>query len=279
MKRSTPQGSAESVLRTGVIRLAIGQCHPIPRDLAGSLQRAERLLIEAAQGGADWLVLPELFLGGYQLEDLGSLALEASSPQLEALRQVAKRTGVGFQVGFVEAHLGTYWNSVLVVSPEGDAQTYAKTHLYGREVGTFSGGHRFISVMSAAVGVGSLICYDIEFPEPARILAGRGVSLVLVSSANMVPFAEDQVLFARARARENQIFMAVANRVGVESGYQFCGTSVVSDPLGTILCRAGERSEQTLLVDCDMTLVANSRTKHSYLQERRPDLYCELVDQ
>ncbi len=254
------------------VRIAVGQYMPVARDVAANGRRTLSLLAEAAEQGADWLVLPELFLSGYQLEDVGELARDTASPLIRSLIERAGTLGIGVQVGFAEAAGPAVYDSTLTVTAAGESSIYRKTHLFGREPEAYGRGMELPVIAAGETVVAPLICYDLEFPEPARLVAGRGAQIILVSTANMAPYDEQQVLYARTRALENRAFVAVANRVGVESGYDFCGTSLVTDPFGRVIVQANDRNEVMLIADCDLDLIAEARGHGDYLADRRTDL-------
>jgi predicted amidohydrolase len=258
------------------VRLALGQIAPPSCDVGGSVARCRTLCREAAAARADWLVLPELVLGGYQLSAARTIALVPNAPELQTLAREAQRLGIGLQVGFAEQEGTRLFNSALVVTPAGEQYVYRKTHLFGRESDVYTPGASLCVVAGRDPSVAPLICYDIEFPEPARTLALHGVDIITVSTANMEPYDASQALYARTRALENGIFVAIANRLGEDEGFHFFGQSIVADPFGRVVAQAGQ--EETLLVaDCDLNLMAASRSHTDYLRERRPELGVELT--
>jgi predicted amidohydrolase len=226
---------------------------------------------EAAKARADWLVLPEMFLGGYQLEAVAEIALAAEGPELAGLAAAARELGVGIQVGFAERNGGLPYNAVLMAPPRGESLVYRKAHLFGRESGAYSPGNALAVLETGGVCLAPLICYDLEFPEPVRAVALQGAQLILVSTADMEPYGEQGELFARVRALENRVFVAVANRIGEESGYRFFGGCILTGPNGEVIAKAG--STETLLVaDCDLSLCERAKADGDYLRDRRPEL-------
>src|SRR5207302_469190 len=124
------------------------------------------------------------------------------------------------------------------VTPSGRRTIYRKTHLFGPEHGAYHAGDELPVIEETDLTIAPLICYELEFPEPARLAAARGAKLILVSTANPEPYADQQMLFTRTRALENRAFVAVCNRVGEESGFRFCGSSMVADPTGAVIAQA-----------------------------------------
>lgn len=262
---------------TQIVRVALGQYAPRARDLEHGYGRITALMREAAQAEANWLLLPELFLGGYQLVDTLGIAIPADAEPLDRLTREAQRLGIGLQVGFIERGDGQAYDSVLNVTPTGRRTIYRKTHLYGPEHGPYRPGSDLPVIAEAGLTVAPLICYELEFPEPARLAAMRGATLILVSTANPEPFGEQQILFARTRALENRAFVAVCNRVGEESGFRFSGSSLIADPNGQVIVQAGGEEEVLLVGDCDLGQVAKAKEDGDYLGDRRIDLYRALA--
>lgn len=263
--------------QTRSIRVALGQFAPRARDLEHGYRQILTIMEEAVQAGANWLLLPELFLGGYQLADTLSIAVPAHADMLFRLEQEAQRLGIGLQVGFIEKDGTETYDSVLNVTLSGRRTVYRKTHLYGSEHDAYRPGNELPVIAEDDLVVAPLICYELEFPEPARLAASRGAELILVSTANPEPFAEQQILFARTRALENRAFVAVCNRVGEESGFRFSGSSLIADPTGRVLVQAGRTEEVLLVGDCDLDQIARAKLDGDYLADRRVDLYSSLA--
>ena len=142
---------------------------------------------------ADVLVLPELFLTGYNIgQVVHELAESRVGPSLAAIRQTAQQSACALCVGFPEREGGKVFNSTALINSRGEQIcVYRKTHLFGeQETALFSRGEELAVAMLGGRHVGLAICYDIEFPEFARALKRQGAEAVLVPTANMEPYAE-----------------------------------------------------------------------------------------
>jgi predicted amidohydrolase len=225
-------------------------------------------------------VFPELFLTGYSTrEQTPALAEPVGGAAIAALARCAREHGTAVVMGFPELDpgRGVVYDAVCVISADGrTVGCYRKTHLYGEEERYFARGDRYTVVGVGGYPVGPMICFDVEFPEVARILALRGARVLLVSSANMTPFERYQETYLRSRALENHVFCALVNRVGSEEATTFFGGSGVCDPLGRLLCQ-GRTDEDLLLADLDLSLIDEARRPLDYLSRRRPRLYGALV--
>jgi predicted amidohydrolase len=183
-------------------------------------------------------------------------------------------------IGFPETDPGrdALYDSVSLISNDGRVVAcYRKIHLFGEEHRYFAPGDQLTVVPLGDCSAGAMICFDVEFPEVARILALRGAQVLIVSSANMKPFETHQKAYLQTRALENHAFVALVNRVGSEEDVEFFGGSGVCDPFGRFLCHAGD-GEQLLFADIDLSLIEQSQAPLSYLSNRRPELYGPLTE-
>jgi (R)-amidase len=153
-------------------------------------------------------------------------------------------------LGFAErVEGGMFFNSVACIDRDGSlAGVYRKTRLFGTEPEVFEPGDEQIIVRLAGLDVGPLICYDIEFPEPAHELAAAGAELLVTASANMAPFGPDHERATRKRAVENRLPHLYANGVGEIGGFLLVGGSRSVDASGAIHGEAGSEGESLLVV-------------------------------
>jgi len=200
-----------------------------------------------ARGDIDLVLFPELFVGGYETDDPGRVAIAADGPVLSAVAEASTEAGCATVIGFTELlDGGRHANSAACVDPAGGTTVYRKTHLFGPgERAAFTAGDSMRIVRLAGHLVGPQICFDVEFPEPSRMMAGGGAELLATISANMEPYAADHRLAARARALDNRLHHLYVNRVGEQSGHRFTGESCVIDPSGEVLAELG-REESVL---------------------------------
>jgi len=259
--------------------LGVAQLTPARLDKEANLGRIESAMQQVAGGGGKAILLPELFLTGYFLgEQLASLAAPLDGPSLRRLSELAGRhrllTICGWPEGDGEPR--TY-NSAIVIERDGTVVgRYRKTHLFGREPEFFAAGDRLDAFDTSLGRIGVLICYDMEFPETARILALEGAAVLLTPTANMVPYAAYQAVYTRARAMENGVYVATANTVGHLDGCHFFGESSVVGPTGDVMDIAGAE-EGILMVSVDTSRVPPADATLRYLQHRRPELYRRLA--
>lgn len=234
------------------MRALLCQLSPRPRDVAANVRAAETQL--AAHPDADLAVFPELFLPGYDLSAVGSLALPLDAPELDRVRVAARRHATAVVIGFAEARPdGRTANAVACVDADGDLRAvYRKANLFGApERAAFAPGESLVVAELAGRSVGLLVCFDVEFPEPARALARAGAEVLVTASANMEPYAADHALALRARALDNRRPHVYVNRVGREAGLRFAGGSAVAGPGGELLASL-DADERVSYVDVDV---------------------------
>lgn len=222
-------------------------------------------------------VFPELFLDGYDPANAHRTASTAEEAVAEiALVAAAQRTAV--VVGFAERRGEAIANSVALVSAAGElVDVYRKTHLFGAvEHETFAAGDEYLVAPLAGHQVGTLNCFDVEFPEPARALAGAGAQLLVTVAANMAPYADQHRLAARSRALENRLPHVYVNRVGHESGHTFVGGSCIVDQDGRVLAETdpgdGDQAGARVLLVADVPVGARPHDDFDYLDHLRDRL-------
>ncbi|NNB57378.1 carbon-nitrogen hydrolase family protein [Pseudomonas fragi] len=238
-------------------------------DTAYNLSRTLNAIATCA-GDTDLLVFPETYLSGFVGgAQLAQVAEPLHGTTLQTVLQAVRERGVAVVLGFAEVHQGRFYNSAVLVTPEGIALQYRKTHLWPSERSDFSPGDRFTTVLWRGVRVGLLICYDIELPETSRALAQLGAEVVIVTNGNMDPYGPVHRTAIMARAQENQLFAVMVNRVGAgDDGLVFAGGSMAVDPFGRVLFEAG-RDEVRHVVELDLDQLKAARRDYDYLKDRR----------
>lgn len=246
------------------VRIALAQLNCEDGEVANNLARLEQVVHRYGRFH-DLILFPETFLGGFPSSDVcRALAEPLNGPNVKRLEELAKEADTSIAVGLYEKDGENVYNTTVLVGPAGLVLSYRKTHLWVGE--SVKPGYRFRSRNWQGTRIGLLICYDIEFPETARAIAGMGAELLLVTDGNWD--GPVHRVAVQARAQENQIFVALTNRVGQWKDTTFCGGSIVVDPYGRVIAEAGE-GEEVLSATIDMKLVQDSRRQYHYLKERR----------
>ncbi|HWP45323.1 MAG TPA: nitrilase-related carbon-nitrogen hydrolase [Blastocatellia bacterium] len=254
-------------------------------SVAANRERIIERLRSAVSGSAEIVIFPECALTGYcfdSLEEAAQYAEEIDGPTARALTAACRETGAYAIVGFIEREGQALYNAAMVVGPGGVAGSYRKVHLPFLGVDRFlTPGNRPFAIFDLTVGrIGVLICYDASFPEAARALKLMGAELIALPT-NWPPGAWRTPQFViNARAQENHINFAAANRVGTERGWQFIGRSMVVDFNGDTIGTASGDQEEILFSQIDMKGSNNNRIVNvagayeiDRLADRRPEFY------
>lgn len=263
------------------MRVALYQCPPLPLDVSANLRRLEAQAVEASAQGASLLVLPEMFLSGYNIGAQAARELAQASDGPAALRiaEIAQATGTAILYGYPElSGDGQVYNAVQLINAHGVRLcNYRKTHLYGElDNAMFSAGDEHFPVVAFGDWkLGFLICYDVEFPENTRRLALAGADLILVPTANMAPYDFVAEVTVRARAFENQCYLVYANYCGSEGDIHYCGLSSICAPDGRQIGLAGV-DETLVIVELDREVMSESQAINTYFKDRRPGFYSGL---
>lgn len=255
------------------IRVAGLQTSGTPADVAANLSELERAAAEARAAGAELLVTPEMFLTGYDIGD--RLPELAGEDLLGPAGAIAERTGIAMVLGAPEPAGEGVYNAAFFIGPDGRvAGRYRKSHLFGElDRSLFIAGDLpYAMVELHGVRIAILICYDVEFPEVVRSAALAGAHLIAVPTAQMSPydFVAEQVI--RARAWENQVYIAYVNHDGDEGSLTYVGRSSIVGPEADVLDSI-EHGDGLIYATVDTDVVADAQRRNPYLADRRPDIY------
>jgi predicted amidohydrolase len=243
------------------LSVAAYQCRAITADVPANLARLARYAQHTAALGAQVLVLPEMYLTGYAVGDqLEALALEDDSAVLRRVADIARSAGLALVLGYPERRGSRIYNVASLWRADGQlACTYAKKQLFGPdEQRRFQAGDSHPVAELAGCKASLLICYDVEFPEPSRLIARAGAEVIFAPTANMQPYVLAAQVQPRARALENGLAMVYVNYVGDEGDLTYTGLSVIVGVDGEVLARAGSQSECLLLADIPLTGIVRS---------------------
>jgi omega-amidase len=257
------------------VTISLAQIQVAPGDPATNLKKAEECLAEAARRGSELLVLPELWTTGVDWQNVKVL-LAGQSVNLQTIGNLAKKYGMWLTGSFLAAdEQGRPTNTSVLFDPQGQqAGLYRKIHLFGlmHEDQYLAPGQQLTTVETLWGRVGLAICYDVRFPEMFRAYALAGVDLVCLPAAWPHPRLNHWRTLQRARAIENQMYVAAVNQVGSDGKYEYCGHSAIIDPWGETVVEAGA-TELLLTATIDIQRVTEVRQKMPVLKDRRPDVY------
>jgi len=266
------------------------QMQPILLDRNANLQKISGLLTQAAKSNVEFAVFPECCLSGYDLtlEEAHQNAVSIPGPETRKIEEDCRKLNIFVVVGCIEAgDDGKYYNSAVLLGPEGLVGSYRKAHLPYLGIDRFlEAGSDFPVVLDTPLGkIGLMICYDVFFPEAARVhgLAGAQVLAIPTAwTASDPQFPE----FVRARAAENDIYAIGTNWVGTERGEAYLGNSTIANPDGQSLVQGSGIEEEILCAEINVSnthrgrrILIPGKFEMDLWQERRPELYQTITDE
>lgn len=216
----------------------------------------------------DLLVLPELFLCGYNIGDaIGGRAQSPDGPAFRKIGRLARESGVAIAFGYAEKTRGRIYNSAACVAKDGSVIGAHRKLLLppGFESDRFGRGSDCSLFRLGAFKIAFLICYDAEFPEAFRRV---GVAdLVLVPTALAAQWSVVAQRVIPARAFENGVFVCYANHCGMENGLEYLGSSCIVAPDGTDMARA-DNGEALISARLQRSRVGQARQRLPYHADR-----------
>ena len=184
-----------------------------------NLAIGKKACIEAKEKGADIALFPEMWSDGYALPrdeaELKKLAVRKDSAFIREFRELASKLQMAIGITFLESHDPKPLNSVVIFDRLGnEILHYSKVHICAfDDEKVLSGGKDFyvgtLDFGRGTVRIGSMICFDREFPESARILMLKGAELIL--APNACPMETNRLSALRTRAYENMVAVATCN--------------------------------------------------------------------
>lgn len=260
------------------MKVQLAQIPSVDGIVAPNLTRVLEV-IQAAQNDVDVIVFPETCLMGFPNEkQIKEVAESEDGFTLTCVQNAVRAKGISVVIGFAERCDDSYYNTTVLLSPDGICLKYRKTHLWATDIGVFKPGFELATGLWKGIRVGILICFDLEFPETARALAAQGAQILFITNANMDPYGFVHRSLIIARAIENQIFVVMANRCGDGSeNLTFAGESAVISPLGNVLASLN-RDQSCITCDIDINDVQKSRLNYQYLNQRRISLVGDYVN-
>jgi predicted amidohydrolase len=279
----------------------------------GLLGQPERVLTaidgwceKAAAAGVHLVLFPELVVHGHCTPNTWDLAEPVpEGPATHGLVEVARRHSLVLSAGLSEKERDIVYNTQVLVGPNGYAGKQRKLHLSRDEVNHYKGGKDILVFDIGRCRVGTIICYDNQFPEVARVMALRGAEVLLMPhAARFKPWPDtpegeaaarrhshEFVALYALRARENACFAVLTDQAGRagtldcypenhENQPHHAGVAFIWGPGGEVLASTQQErvQEEMIVADLDPVLLARERALSNYmLRTRRPELFAELV--
>lgn len=279
----------------------------VPETPEKSIAKAEKLVRQAAAGGANIILLPELFENWYFCQErrydsykLASTADE--NPAVRHFRKVAAELGVVMPISFYEQDGNVLYNSIAMIDADGSVMgVYRKTHIpddhFYQEKFYFTPGGTGFKVWDTRFGkIGVGICWDQWFPEAARCMALMGAEVLLYPTAiGSEPVLECDSMphwqrCMQGHAAANLVPVVAANRIGTEtvkpdsenqnqsSALTFYGSSFIADNTGALVECADRASDCVLTHSFDLDELRDMRLSWGVFRDRRPEMYGKITE-
>lgn len=275
------------------------------KDVQENINKAEKMVKEEADNGANIILLPELFERQYFCQEKRydyynyALPLE-KNPAVNRFKEVAKELGVVIPVSFYERDIDRLFNTVAMIDADGSVLgIYRKTHIpddhFYQEKFYFTPGDSGFKVFDTRFGcIGVGICWDQWFPETVRCMAVQGAEMLLYPTA----IGSEPILdvdssshwrrVMQGHAAANLMPVVAANRIGVEtvepckenagqsSSLEFYGCSFIADATGDIIASA--KQEETILYgEFDLDALKEDHLSWGLFRDRRPETYVVMT--
>lgn len=259
------------------MKTCLAQIYTVKGDPAANLKKMVAAINEAAAKGADLVCFSELFYSGYDVskETLETLAIYADGSEMDEIRAMAADAGVHVLISYPEKDRvsGDVFISASLIDDAGEMLlNHRKTYRWGDEKDKVSGGSGYEVCDTKFGKVGVLICYEMEYPEPARILMLQGAEIVLITSA----FSETDEMhtYLSALAIQNQFYILSTNDVCEEAPYR--GTSCIVDQYGKVIETLDDKEG---MLYCDIDLNNNNRRDTApHMTDLNKDTFMMMVE-
>jgi len=274
----------------GYVKVAGVQMEPKILMKERNLEKCLSFMRTAAENGAKLLIFPECSLTGYcfsSLDEALPVAESIPGPSAEAIVRMCKELGVYAVVGLLEKDGRKIYNALVFAGPRGLVGKYRKIHLPHLGIDRFATrGDQPFRVFETRVGrVGVNICFDVRFPESARVMALQGAEIVALPTNWPVGAEGVPQYVINTRAYENRVNYVAVDRVGTERGFRFIGQSKIVDYAGRTVSEANALEEEVIYAELDLKGARNKRVvivpgefELPIFEERRPEFYHKITE-
>ncbi|MCU0472459.1 MAG: amidohydrolase [Bacteroidales bacterium] len=241
------------------MKISVIQPDTIWEDKVHNLEKIEQMMSELKD--TDVVILPEMFNTGFSMNP-EHLYESPGSVTFDWMIHISEKKNFGICGSYIVRDNNRYFNRWIFVTPENKFLKYDKRHLFrmSNEEESFTPGKKRLTFRFRDIRICANICYDLRFPVWSR---NKNDYDLLINSANWPLSRKDVwITLLKARAIENQCFVAAANRVGTDgAGIKYCGNSMIIDPKGVIIASANQSEECSISGEISMSELSAFRTK------------------
>lgn len=253
------------------MRLALAQLDITFENKLVNKETALQFIKHATSEKVDIILFPEMTLTGFSMNT--SIIGETNKETIEFFKEISSKFNIIIGFGYVEGTSNSK-NKYSIVSPhQGELINYSKIHLFSfaSENEFYESGNELSFLNTFGFTICPLICYDLRFPEIFQI-ASKTSNLITVAANWPIERREHWITLLRARAIENQCFIAGINRVGEGNGLNYSGDSMIIDPLGNIISNL-YMEEGLVIADISPSDVTAVREHFRLKDDRKEILY------
>ena len=263
------------------ITIALAQMNLTPGQPDLNYEVVKQYAEMAAAKGADLVLLPELWASGYDLENCLSYATSIQEGSFKKMSLLAAKLEITLGGSLIESDQGSFYNTFALFDHEGELITkYRKIHLFQplEEERYFMGGEQLVMADTPWGSIGLATCFDLRFPEMFRAYAVKGVELILLVAEWPLRRISHWHQLLKARAIENQCFIAAVNKVGISNGEPLGGGSLIVNPMGEELS-SGAEVEDVIIATVNLDEVRKTRKWMPVVEKRKPDVYQNFLNE
>ncbi len=241
-----------------------------------NMEKAGKLMEQAAGQGVELLVFPEMTLTGFTMNTALAGEEMLFSPTLQFFKDASRQYRMAIAFGFVEDFGTEYYNKFIIVSEGRILYDYDKIHPFnfGEEGKHYIGGHAVKTASLGDLKVSGFVCYDLRFPEIFQAVSGQADLILVIANWPKERILHWETLL-RARAIENQCYIVGVNRIGKGNGLEYTESSMAFDPFGERLTKAHSKAE-LMVINVEKDTVNRIRKQFPFREDRKPELYGEF---
>jgi len=258
------------------MKLALAQLDIVFEDKFKNKETVTQFIKHAVTENVDMIFFPEMTLTGFSMNT--SLIGENNNETLEFFKEMSSNFNIFIGFGYVEGSPHSK-NKYSVIAPQGlELVNYSKIHpfSFGDETKFYESGNEINIFTAFGFTIAPFICYDLRFPEIFQI-ASKTATLITVAANWPIDRREHWITLLKARAIENQCYIAGINRVGEGNGLNYSGDSMIIDPLGNIISSL-YMEEGLVIADICKDNVIQLREKFRLKGDRKETLYCSMLE-
>ncbi|WP_099468292.1 carbon-nitrogen family hydrolase [Konateibacter massiliensis] len=256
------------------MKIGLAQTDIIWENKEANYNKAELFIKEAAASGIEYLLFPEMSFTGFSMNTDKIGEMSAKKTTIEQFSSFSRKYKLYLGIGYVEKRENNSLNRFAVIDPSGKViADYAKIHpfSYGEESLYYVGGEEIQYATIENMMTAPFICYDLRFPEIFQ-QASKTAQLITVAANWPKERRAHWLALLKARAIENQCYIAGVNRVGQGNGVEYSGDSLIISPYGEVLAELGNE-EGIISAEIDQAVAEEYRRHFKLKKDRREELY------